>query len=172
MFELQSPSKSSPSDAIHPLRFFFHCSEQFLNSSILMPFSASAAFCFISSTSAKCFPLRTLLIQGNKKKVPQVEIGWIGRVGHGGHTDFGQELLNTQCCAGRSAHKSAIMKGANALKVFKKISLKPHMASHNTTSCYSDTDGFLAHSPGRGSLYYKGPTFQKTIMGFGGVAPH
>ena len=58
MFKLQSPSKYSPFDAIHLLRFFFHCSKQFLNSSILMPFSASAIFCFTYSTLTKHFPLR------------------------------------------------------------------------------------------------------------------
>ena len=46
---------------------FFHCSKQFLNSSILIPFSASAVFCFTSTTLAKHFPLRTFFIQGNKK---------------------------------------------------------------------------------------------------------
>ena len=34
MFTLQSPSKYSPFDAIYLLRHFFHCSKQFLNSSI------------------------------------------------------------------------------------------------------------------------------------------
>ena len=39
-------------------------------------------FCFTSSTSAKCFPLRTFFILGNThKKVAQGKIGWIGKVG-------------------------------------------------------------------------------------------
>ena len=46
---------------------FFHCSKQFLNSLILMPFSASVVFCFTSSTSATHFPSRTFFIWGNKK---------------------------------------------------------------------------------------------------------
>ena len=62
MCKLQSPSKYSPFDAVHLLRLFSHCSKQFLNSSILMPFGASAVFCFTSSTVAKHFPLRTLLM--------------------------------------------------------------------------------------------------------------
>ena len=42
-------------------------------------------FWFTTSTSAKCFPVRTFSIQGNKKKpVTWGEIRWIGRVGHGG----------------------------------------------------------------------------------------
>ena len=68
MLKLQSPSKYFPFDVIHLSRCFFHCPKQFLNSSILMPFSASAFFYFISSTSAKPFPLRTFFIQGNNKK--------------------------------------------------------------------------------------------------------
>ena len=75
MFKLQSPLKYSPSDAIPLLRFYFYCSKQFLNSSILMAFSASAIFCFTSSTLANHFPLGTFFIQGNKKKVTWGEIG-------------------------------------------------------------------------------------------------
>ena len=67
MFELQSLPKYSPFDATHLLRHFSHCSKQFLNLSILMPFSASAIVCFTSSTLAKHFPLRTFFIRGNKK---------------------------------------------------------------------------------------------------------
>ena len=58
-FKLQSSSKYSPLDEIHLLRHIFHCSKQILNSSILMPFSASDVFCFTASTSAKRFSLRT-----------------------------------------------------------------------------------------------------------------
>ena len=68
MFKFQSPSKYSPFDATHLWRFFSHCSEHFFNSSILMPFSASAIFCFTSSTSAKRFPLGTFFTKGNSKK--------------------------------------------------------------------------------------------------------
>ena len=40
-------------------------------------------------------------------------------------------------------------------------------ASHNNASWYTDTDGFLTHSPCAGSLYYKGPILQKIIQFFG-----
>ena len=43
-FKLQSPAKCSPFDAMHLSRVFSHCSKQFLNSLIVMLFSASAAF--------------------------------------------------------------------------------------------------------------------------------
>ena len=50
----------------------------------------------------------------------------------------------------------------------KKKSLKPNAASHRTASWCTDADGFLGHSPLRGSLSYKGPTLQKIILGFVG----
>ena len=171
MFKLQLPSKYSHFDAIYLPRCFFHCSIQFLNLSILTPFSASAILCFTSSTSAKHFPLRSFLIQGNKKKVIWGEIRWIGRVGHRGHDIFGQTLLNTQHSVGRGARKSPIMKWANTLSLQKKNSLKPNTTSHNNISWHTDTDGFLEHSPSGGSLYYKGPILQKIIL-FWGIPPH
>ena len=39
-------------------------------------------------------------------------------------------------------------------------------ASHNNTSWYTETDGFIEHS-GRGSLRYKGPALQVVIPLFG-----
>ena len=57
-----------------PTEIFFHCSEQFLNKSVLMFFSASAIFCFTSSTQAKCLSLRTFVIRENKKQVDWGEI--------------------------------------------------------------------------------------------------
>ena len=42
--------------------------------------------------------------------------------------------------------------------------MHPNAASHNNASWCTDTDGFLEHSPSRGSLYYKGPDFQKIIL--------
>ena len=39
---------------------------------------------------------------------------------------------------------------------------------HNNTSWYTDSVGLLDHSPSRGSLYYKGPAFQKIIPFLGG----
>ena len=73
MFKLQSSSKHSPFDIIYLTRRFFYCWKQFLNSSILMPFSASAIFYFTSSTLAKHFRLRTFFI-GETKMVTQGEI--------------------------------------------------------------------------------------------------
>ena len=163
MFKLQSPSKYSPFDTVHLLRCFFHCSKQFLNLSILMSFSASAVFCFASSTSAKHSPLMTFFIQGNKqKKVTWSEIGWIGRVGHRVMLIFGQKLLNIQW---RCACKSPIMTWANVLSLQKKFTEAEHSLSQQCQLVH-DTNVFLEHSPNRGSLCYKGPALQKIIPFF------
>ena len=63
------------------------------------------------------------------------------------------------------------MKWVNTLKVFKKKSLKPNTASHNNASWYTDTEGFLEHSPTGGSLYYKGPALQKIVPFFSKGVP-
>ena len=49
----------------------------------------------------------------------------------------------------------------------KKNSLKPNTASDNNASWYTDTDGFLEHSPSGGSLCYKRSTPQNIILCFG-----
>ena len=135
MFKLQPPSKYSPFDTIHLLRCLSHCSKQLLNLTIVMPVSACAISCFISSTWAKHFPLRMFFIQGNNnKKITQGESRRIGSVGHGGHAIFGQKLLNTQHSVGRCTCKSPIMKWANVLKVFKTNSLKLSTTSHSNTN--------------------------------------
>ena len=68
MFELQSPSKYSPFDAIHLARRFPHSSKQFLNSLILMPFSAFVIFLFRFFNIGKTFPFEGFFIRGNKQK--------------------------------------------------------------------------------------------------------
>ena len=163
MFKLQSLSKYSPFDAIHLSRCFFHCSKQFLNSSILMPFS-SAVFLFHLFHISKMFPFKDFFHLGKQtnKNVTQGKIGWIGRMKYGGHAIFGQKLRNIQCGVGRWARKSPIMKWANALSL-QKNSLKLNAASHNNTSKYTDTDGLLKQLPSWGNLYYKGPAHQKII---------
>ena len=77
-----------------------------------------------------------------------------------GVMSFLVKLLNTQHSLGGCARKSSIMKRANVLSL-QKNSLKPNAASHDNASWYTDTDGFLEHSPRGGSLYYKGPAFRK-----------
>ena len=149
-----------------PIEIFFHRSRQFLNSSFLTPFKCFCRFLFHLFHISKTFLFEDFFHPGKQKKVTWGEIGWIGRLGHGGHTVFGQKL-NIQCGVGRCTCKSPIMKWANALKESsKKQSLKPSAASHNNASWCTDTDGFLEHSPSRGSLYSKGSALEKVILCF------
>ena len=127
MFKLQAPLKYSPSDAIHLLRHFFHCSKQFLNSLILMPFSASANFfvcLFHLFHISRIFPSKDFFhpCKQTNKKVLWGEIWCIGRAGHGGHAIFGQRLPHTQHSVARCTCKSPIMKWAKGPKEpLKKI---------------------------------------------------
>ena len=62
-----------------------------------MPFSpsASAVFCFTSSTLAEHFPVRAFLIQGNKKLLG-VRSGEWGGWGMGAMLFLVKKVLNTQ----------------------------------------------------------------------------
>ena len=67
MFKLQSPSKHSALDAVHPSRSFFH-------SSVLMPVSASAILFHLFHVG-KTFPCKDFFHPGKtKKKVTQVKV--------------------------------------------------------------------------------------------------
>ena len=73
-----------------------------------------------------------------------------------------KKMLNTQCSVGQCAGKSLIMKWVNTLKESSKTnSLKPNSASHNNANWYTNTDGFLEHSPSGGSLYSRGLPFRR-----------
>ena len=119
MFKHQSSSKYLWFDAKYLSRLFFHCLKQFLNSLILMPFSASAIFvlfCFTSFISAKCFPLRTLFIQGNEKKSGPGRDLVNGVVWHRGYAVFGQKMLNPQSDVVRCAHNHPSWNGQTCWK--------------------------------------------------------
>ena len=92
-------------------------------------------------------------------------------MGHRDHAVLGQKLLKDRRGVGRCTCKSHIMQWANSLRVFKKNSLKPNAASPSA-SCYTDTNGSLEHSPSRASMYYRGPTLQKTIPVWGVLPSH
>ena len=61
--------------------------------------------------------------------------------------------------------------GQTCWKSLQKNSLKPNAASHKNASWFADKDGFLEHSPSRGSLYYKIPACQKIFLFFLGGVP-
>ena len=120
-------------------------------------------FGFTSSTSAKHFPMRTFFILGNKEKSPGRRSGEsVGRSMRVMMFLVKNCWTLSEVWAGALINYSA-WNGQMLETVFKKNSLKPDAASHNTTSWYTDTDRFLEHSAGGERLYYKGPDLQKII---------
>ena len=124
MFKLQLASKYFPFDPTHLLKCFSHCSKQFLNLQILIPFDASAFFLFYLFHISKTLLFEDFFHLGRqKKKSLRMRLGeqrgWAGD-----HTISGQKLLNTQHRVGRCTCKSPIMNWANMLRVLKKNSLK------------------------------------------------
>ena len=121
MLKLQSSSKYTPFGVIHLLRLFFPTDQ---NSFWTHPFWCLLVLLlvFVSSLpDQQNVSLWGLFHSRKQRKVTWGKIGWIGRVGHGGHAVFHQKLLNTQRGVGRCTPKSPIMKWANVLKVFKQI---------------------------------------------------
>ena len=128
---------------------------------------------FVSPLQAKHFPLRMFFHPWKKKKSCLGRDSVNREGGAWGPCGLGQKLLNTQCSVGRCAPESPTMKWANTLeKSFKKCKEAKCSLSQQCQLVYC-TDGFLEHPPSGGSLYYKGPTLQKIILGFlpGGVPP-
>ena len=162
MFKLQLPSQFSPFDAIHLSRHFLHCSKQFLNLSILMPFATSAIFCFTSFTSAQCFPLRTFFTRENKRSCSGQ-----GQVNREGGVP-GSCWFGSNCWMLSVDRKSSTMKWANTLKEASKEIHWHCTQSLSQVSWCTDTEGTLEHSPSGRSLYYKGPALQKIILGYFG----
>ena len=123
--------------------------------------------CFTSSTWAKCFPLRTFSSR-KQEKVTRGKIGWIQRVGHGGHAGFGQKLMNTQHSVGRCARKSLIMKWADALREFSKKFHWSQMQPLTTLSAGTlITDGFLEYSPSGEAYTTRGLPYRREFWFFG-----
>ena len=117
---IQLPSKFCPCDVIHLSRLFSTAQNSFWTHwfwclLVLLPF-----FVHLFHNS-KMFPFEDIFsTRETNKKIAQGELGWIGRVGHGGHVIFGQKLLNTQCSVGRCTRKSPIMEWANMVKESSK----------------------------------------------------
>ena len=168
MLKLNTPSKYCPFDAIYPLRHFFPLFKTVFE---FIDFNAFWYFChflFHLFYINKTFPFEDFFHPGNKQtKVAWGKIRCIGNVVPLGSGCFWSKLLNTQCCVNRCVHNSPIMKWANASKESSKNPLKLSAAPHSSASGYTDTDGFLEHSPSGGILYYKGPALQKIIPFWG-----
>ena len=74
MFKLQSPSKYSPSDAIHLLRCFFPLLKTVFELVDFDAFQCFCCFCFTSSTLAKCFPNMEALKQKMAEALKDIKI--------------------------------------------------------------------------------------------------
>ena len=158
MFKLQSPSKYSPLVAVHLSRCFFHCSKQFLNLLIVMPFSASAVFLFYLFHISKTFPFEDFFHPRKQQQkllgVRSGEEGWWG-------TAVMLFLVKhywtlSMAWAGTLVNRHhKIVKHVE--RVFQKNSVKLNAASHNTTSWCTDPDGFLEFSPSREACTARGP---------------
>ena len=159
MFKLQSPSKYS-FDTI-PIEMFLSTA-QFLNLSILMPLVL--LLFFVSPLPyQQNVSLWGILSSGETKKVTEDEIGWVGRWGLGGAMPFLVKNCWTLSVVWAGTLVNHPSWNEQMHGVSKKNSLKPNAASHNNTSWYTDTEGFLEHSRSGGSLYYKGPALQKIM---------
>ena len=151
------------------LNIFFHCSEQFLKSSILMLFSASAIFLFHLFHLGKTFPFEDFFHLGKQKQSLGVRSGEQGGWGIGVML-----ILVKNCCTLSTVWASVLVNHpswseqpcAHSFfeRIFKKNSLKLNTASHNNASWYTDTDGFLEHTQwGKPVLQGdKGPALQIT----------
>ena len=133
-------------------------------------FSVSVIFCFNCSTLAKCFPLKTFFHPGKQKQL------LLERSGEQGGWGMGVlPLLVTHYWALSTVRIGVLINhpswNGQMYWVFKTNSLKPKAASHNNSSWYTDRDKFLEHSASGGSLYWKGPAFQKVILFFFGGGP-
>ena len=155
MFKLQSLSKYSPFDAVHLFRHFSPQLKMVFERVHFMPFSASAIFCFVSSTLAKHFPLRIFIIRGKNNKESSLSgSDWVNREGG----TWGSCRFRSKTAEHSAGWAGALVNhpswnGQTCRKSLWKNSLKLNTASHNHASWYTDTDGSLEHSPSRGSLY-------------------
>ena len=121
-FKLQSPSKYSLFNA-----------KRFLNSSILMSFSASAIFLFHFFHMGKTFPFEDFFHLGKQTKVTRGKMGWTGRVGNGCPLFVVKHCwtLSTMWAGVLINHPS--WNWQTHWKSLKNISLKPNTVSHNNT---------------------------------------
>ena len=153
MFKLQSPSKYSPFDAIHLSRCFFHCSKQFLNSLILMPFKKAFLPFSVFWIGKESFENS---FHSGKKSLLRVRLGE-----YAGWNIVGMPYLVKHCWTRSTVWAGALINTHHEMSKHAECSKKFTEAKHslsNSTTWYTDTEGFMKLSPSRGSLYYKGPT--------------
>lgn len=151
-------------DATHLSRRFFQGSKAFLNSSLLMPFSASAVFCFPSSTSAKHSPLEAFSSSGETEGSHSGPARRIGRLGHRGHAVFGEKSLNTASSRRTlSVYISHHERGqrVESPQKFSEAARSPSQPRQLEHGCRWAP----RHSPGGGCLCSMGPALRKILLG-------
>ena len=131
-----------------------------------MTFSTFVIFCLTSSTSAKCFLLRNFFYPGKQKKSFRVRLGELGGWGKRVMPFLVKNCITLSTVWAGVLVNQPLWNGQMHWKSLQKNSLKSNAASHNTTTWYTDTDGFLKYSSKEGSLYYKVPFLQKMIPVF------
>ena len=152
---------------------FFHCLKQDLNTSILIPFSASTVFLFYLFHTHKMFPFEDFFHQGNEKKNRLGRRDQVNREGgvQGSCCFCSKTVEHSAWCGQVCSWVTHHEMGKHIERMLKKKFTEAERSLSQHPSGYTDIDGFLQHSPNGGSLYYKGPALQKIIPFFGGVPP-
>ena len=159
MFKLQSPSKYSPFEEIHPLNHSFPPLKTVLNSSILLPFSASAIFLFHLFHIGKTFPFDKFFHLGKQQQKSRLGLDWMKTEGGA----WGSYWMVSMVWAGALINYPS-WNGQMSWKSLQKKLIEAKCSLSQQCQLVHYTDGFLEPSPGRGSLYYKGPALQKIIL--------
>ena len=136
ILKLQSPSKSSPFDAMHLLRhFFFTAQNSFWTHWFWW---LLVLLLFVSLLPRQNVSIWGLFACVETKKVIQDKIGWMRRVGHRGPAILGQKLLNTQRAVGQCTRKSPIINWADVLKEssIKFTETTGNLSQYQLVHCY------------------------------------
>ena len=171
MFKLQSSSKHSPFDAIYLLRLFSTAQNSFWTHwvwclLILLSFFVSP---LPIQQNISLWGLFFFIQRHNKKSC----LGW-DQVNREGHAIFAIIVMLSfvKNCWTLSTLWAGVLinhtswNGQMCWKSLQKNSLKQNAASHNNASWYTDTDGFLEHSPSGRSLYYHDPSLKIILVIF------
>ena len=133
---------------------FFPLLKTVLNSSILMPFSASAIF--VSPLPHQQNIYFWGCFSSGETKISRMGWNWVNR----------ECEAWDSCRFGSKTAEHSVQHGqVHVERIFKKNSLKLNTASHNHGSWYSVTVGFLGHSPSGGSPWGAHPPEDNSILG-------
>ena len=168
MFNLQPPSKYSPFDAIHLSRHFSTVqnsfwTHQFWHLLVLQPFFVSHILHQQNISFWELFSSRETNKQTKKslRERSGEYRGW--GMEFMSHATFDQKLLNTQRGVGRCVVSHPSWNGQRWKSLPKKFTEAKCSLSQQCQLVHWYR-WVPKHSPSGGSLYYKGPAFQKIIL--------